>query len=100
MVEREEIEAMWNRIKSLEENGLKIACNTAAFEIQFMHNWALTSLGIFKPSEIESFVKYMKPKSEVAQKAVMETDDVEVAFKTAFDFQNDCLSYLKSQLEK
>ena len=98
MAEREEIEAMWERIKALEEKSLNVAWNVAAFEVQFTHNWVLTTLGIWKPAEVDAYIKYMKPKTEAAQKAAMNAGSVGEAFDIAAKFSDDCLAYLKSQL--
>ena len=99
MAEREELDTMWEHIRSLEQDSLKVACNTAAFEVQFVHNWVLTTLVLFKPAELEAYINYMKPKTEAAQKAALGASGVEETFDIAFDFQNDCLAYLRSRLK-
>ena len=96
-MEREELDAMWERIKALEENNLEVARVAAAFEVLSTYNFAVAMLVHFgEPKEIISYRKYMEPRCELAEKACYEAGSPEEAFKTATQFENDCIDYLKS----
>ena len=96
-MEREEIEAMWARIKALEENSLEVARQAASFEVASAYNLAATMLVHFgEPKKIVSFTKYMQPRYESAEKATLDAGSTKEAFKIATEFHDDCIGYLKS----
>ena len=97
MVDREEIEAMWERIRALEKNSLEVAREAASFEVTSAYNLAVTMLVHFRePKKIVSFTKYMEPRYESAGKAALDAGSTKEAFRIATEFQNDCIGYLKS----
>ena len=96
-MEREEIEAMWERIRALEKNSLEVARGAASFGVVSAYNLAVTMLVHFgEPKKIVSFTKYMEPRYESAEKAALDAGSTEEAFKIASQFQNDCIGYVKS----
>jgi hypothetical protein len=96
-MEREEIEAMWERIRALEKNSLEVAREVASFGVVSAYNLAVTMLLHFRePKKIVSFTKYMEPRYESAEKAALDAGSAEEAFRIAAEFQNDCIGYLKS----
>jgi len=96
-MEREEIEAMWERIRALEKNSLEVAREAASFGVVSAYNLAVTMLVHFgEPKKIASFTKYMEPRYEAAEKAALAAQSAKTAFEIAANFQNDCIGYLKS----
>jgi len=96
-MEREEVEAMWERIKALEKNSLEVAREVAAFEVLSAYNFAVAMLvHLDEPKKIVSFTKYMEPRYESAEKAALDAGSTKEAFRIATEFQNDCIGYLKS----
>ena len=96
-MEREEIEAMWERITALEKNSLEVAREAANSGVVFAYNLAVTILMHFgEPKKIVSFTKYMEPRYESAEKAALDAGSTKEAFRIAAEFQNDCIGYLKS----
>ena len=97
-MQREEIEAMWERIRALEKNSLEIAREAARFEVASAYNLVVTMLVHFrKPKEIVSYTKYMQPRYEAAEETVLGAPSMQEAFRIATDFHNDCLDCLKSR---
>jgi hypothetical protein len=98
-MEREEIEAMWERIRALEKNSLEVARETANFGVVSAYNLAVTMLVHFgEPKKIVSFTKYMEPRYESAEKAALGAPSIQEAFRIAINFHNDCMDYLKSRI--
>jgi len=98
-MQREEIEAMWERIRALEKNNLEVAREAARFEVLSAYNLAVTMLVHFrKPKEIVFYTKYMQPRCEAAEEAGLGAPSMKEAFRIATDFHNDCLDYLKSRI--
>jgi len=96
-MEREEIEAMWERIRALEKNSLEVAREAASLGVVSAYNLAVTVLMHFRePKKIVSFTKYMEPRYESAEKAALDAGSTKEAFRIAAEFQNDCIAYLKS----
>ncbi len=96
-MEREEIEAMWERIRALEKNSLEVARESASLGVVSAYNLAVTMLLHFRePKKIVSFTKYMEPRYESAEKAALDAGSTKEAFRIAAEFQNDCIGYLKS----
>jgi len=96
-LEREEIEAIWERIKALEKNNLKLARYAARSLLTSTYNLMLTGVMLASPREYDSFIKYMKPKCDLAENAISEATEISTAFKIQVDFQNDCIAYLNSR---
>jgi len=98
-MEREEIEAMWERIRALEKNSLEVAREAARFEVLSAYNLAVTMLVHFRePKKMVSFTKYIQPRCEAAEEAVLGAPSMQEAFRIATDFHNDCLDYVKSRI--
>jgi hypothetical protein len=98
-MEREEIDAMWERIKALEENSLEVAREAANLGVVSAYNLVVTMLVHFgEPKKIVSFTKYMEPRYESAEKAALDAGSTKEAFRIATDFHNDCMDYLKSRI--
>ena len=98
-MQREEIEAMWERIGALEKNSLEMAREAARFEVLSAYNFAVAMLiHLGDPKKIVSYTKYMQPRCEAAEEAVLGAPSMQEAFKIASQFQNDCISYLKSRI--
>ena len=96
-MEREEIEAMWERIRALEKNSLEVAREAANLGVASAYNLAVTMLVHFRePKKIVSFTKYMEPRYESAEKAALDAGSTKEAFRIAAEFQNDCIGYVKS----
>ena len=97
-MEREELDAMWERIKALEESSLDVARQAASFQVLSVYNFAVAMLvHLQEPEEIASYRKYMEPRWESAGKAALGARSAKEAFKIATLFQNDCIAYLKSR---
>ena len=97
MVEREELDAMWERIRALEKNSLEVAREAASLGVVSAYNLAVTMLVHFdEPKKVVSFTKYMEPRYESAGKAALDAGSLKEAFRIAAEFQNDCIGYLKS----
>jgi hypothetical protein len=97
-MEREEIDAMWERIKALEENSLVLAQTVGSSIVTLAYNSMLTAITVAKPAELSAFIKYMGPKLESAQQVASSAGSMEDALKAAVDFQNDCITYSKSRM--
>ena len=96
-MQREEVEAMWERIRALEKNSLEVARGAASFGVVSAYNLAVTMLLHFRePKKIVSYTKYMQPRYESAEKAALDAGSTKEAFRVATEFQNDCIGYLKS----
>jgi hypothetical protein len=96
-MEREETEAMWERIRALEKNNLEVAREAANLGVVSAYNLAVTMLVHFgEPKKIVSFTKYMEPRYESAEEAALGAPSIKEAFRIAADFHNDCMNYLKS----
>jgi hypothetical protein len=95
---REEIDAIWGRIRALEKNSLEVARVAAAFEITSTYNFAVAMLvHLGEPKEIVSYRKYIEPRCNSAAEAALSAKSPEEAFKIATQFENDCIDYLKSR---
>ena len=94
-MEREEIEAMWERIKALEENQLRV-CKAMAYEI-LLSTWnlALTALMVSK-DKLEPYEKYMKPKVQRAEKAIRSAGNIDQVVSVLRAFNHDCMSFVKA----
>ncbi len=103
-MEREEIEAMWERIKALEKNSVEVARQAASFEVSSAYHLIAAVFLVLavsgKPDKVGAYAKYMYPRFESADKAVLGAPNIQEAFKIATDFHNDCFSYLKSQISR
>lgn len=108
-MEREEIEAMWEKLRELEqaigklgESNLEVARQAAAFEVLSAYHLISTIFLVLatsgKPDKAAAYAKYMYPRSQSAQKAALGAPNIQEAFKIAADFHNDCFGYLKSQI--
>jgi hypothetical protein len=95
-MEREEIEALWERIKALEGKSLVLGQTVGSAIVALAYNSMLTTIAVGKPAGLSAFIKYMKPKMESARHAAASADTEEKALKVAVDFQNDCVVYSQS----
>ena len=101
-MDREELDTMWERIKALEEDSLEVARQAATFEASSAYHLIAAVFLVLaasgKPDKAGAYAKYMYPRLESAEKAVLVAPNVQEAFKIATDFHNDCFNYLKSQI--
>ena len=93
-MEREEIEAMWERIKALEENMLKVTKAMVYESILSTNNlvaWPLATAG-----KKQAYMEYMKPKVDQAKEAVLEAESVDKVVELLRAFNFDCISFMVS----
>ena len=94
-MEREEIEAMWERITALEENQLKF-CKVAAYEsVLSVYNLAVM---LMPPRNVQSYVKYMKPKHEQAEENILNAKSIDEVIGLLRGFNYDCISFVNSMV--
>jgi len=93
-MEREEIEAMWERIRALEENSLKV-CKAMAYESALStYNLAAIPIGI--AGKEKAYEEYMKPKSDQVEKAIWGAENVDEVVQLLRNFNFDCLAFVQS----
>jgi len=96
-MEREEIEAMWERIVALEGKSLWLAQAVGSAIVALAYNSMLITIAVGKPEGLSGFIEYMQSKMESARQAAVSATSIEDALKVAVDFQNDCVAYLHSR---
>jgi len=96
-MEREEIEAMWERIKALEENALKVSKALATQSIfsifAQMFAWSAGG-GKHKP-----FLAYMKPKATEASERLNNAQNVDEVIEIIDKFSDDCINFTGALFE-
>jgi len=93
-MEREEIEAMWERIKALEENGLKICKTMGELIIVSLLGHMIDvskAAGKFK-----NFKAYMEPKANQAVQHLKDAQSVDKALQVVREFTEDCFKFTES----
>ncbi len=96
-MEREEIDAMWERIKALEGNSLKISKTLGEQSI-------LSILGHMidvsvTHEKVENFRAYMQPKAEKAVEYIKNAKNVDTVLQLVREFTNDCLKFTASLIK-
>ena len=86
-MEREEIEAMWERIKALEENSLKISKTLG--EIAITTVVGLVRSLMVPTGKFENFKAYMEPKSKEALEGIANAQNPEQIIDITRQFSND-----------
>ena len=96
-MEREELEAMWERIKALEENSLKVSKALAAQSIISVR----TEMGTISAlkGKHKAFQAYMNPKMEEAGQKLDNAQNVDEVIKIVREFSDDCINFTGSILE-
>ena len=92
-MEREEVEAMWERIKALEENQLKFCKVTAYESILSVYNLAVMLMPL---RNVKSYEKYMEPKREQAERDILNAKSVDEVIGLLRGFNYDCISFVNS----
>lgn len=99
-IEREELEAMWAKLrqhekslKELSSRNAKVAMSSAALFITHTFNLWVTTFRVWQPEELDGYLEYIKPRKEIAMTLINKTVDVKKMFETAADFNNECLDY-------
>jgi len=96
-MEREEIEAMWERIKALEENSLRISKTLGEQSITSVVGLVRT---LVEPmGKFENFKAYMEPKSKEALKRISNAQNVDEVIQIIRRFDNDCTLFTKALLK-
>ena len=93
-MEREEIEAMWERIKALEENQLKVSKAMAIENMASFNNLAIVITAI--TDKRQAYKEYMGPKLDQATKDIFSVGNVGEVIELLHNFNSDCISFLKS----
>lgn len=96
-MEREEIEAMWERIKALEENALKVskALGVQSIISIFGQMGAASEAG----GKSKTFIAYMKPKAEEAGEQIMNAQNVDEVIEIIRKFTSDCANFTGALFE-
>ena len=91
MMNREEIEAMWERIKALEENSLKVskALGKQSIISIFGQMYASAVGG----GKHKTFFAYMKPKATAASEQLNNAQNVDEVIKIVERFTEDCVEF-------
>ena len=91
MVNREEIDAMWERIKALEGNSLELSKALATQSIisifAQMYAWSIGG------GKHKTFLAYMKPKATAASEQLNNAQNVDEVIKIIDKFVDDCLNF-------
>ena len=91
---REEIEAMWERIKALEENQLKIGKAVAYESLLSTYNLAAIIIGL--ANKKLAYEEYMKPKQVQAEQAILSAESIDEIIELLRNFNFDCISFTRS----
>ena len=94
-MEREEIEAMWERIKALEENQLKVSKALAAQSILFFYGLEGAILKLIT-GKFEAYKDYMGPRAKKAGHDISNAENVDRVIEVTSEFTEDCLSFTSS----
>jgi carbamoylphosphate synthase large subunit len=96
-MEREEIDAMWQRIKSLEENSLKVS---KALAKQSMYSIVgIMSQRSAAAGKHTTFAAYMQPKGQKALEQIENAQNVEEVIQLMREFTADCLDFTLALLK-
>jgi hypothetical protein len=90
-MEREEIEAMWERIKTLEENSLKVS--KALAEQSLYSIYGLMSSRAAAGGHHKSFGEYMEPKAEAALQEITNAQSIDEVIQIIRKFTGDCVKF-------
>ena len=104
-MQREEIEAMWEKLREHEQTINQIAQDTlqvardAAFSIVLStYNLGLAFLAALGEAKaMGSYIEYMQPRCLAASETTQSARNSKEAFKVAEQFESDCLDYLKTR---
>ncbi len=98
-MEKEEMEKVGERVKTLEENQLKMAKEFGKQGVAFFLTLAGIKIAALKEDKYKSFENYMKDKITEANKQIGDAQDVEKVITLASKFTDDCINYTESQLK-
>jgi len=90
-MEREEIEAMWERIKALEENSLKVS--KALAEQSLYSIFGLMSSRAAERGHHRSFGAYMEPKAKEALQEIRNAQSIDEVIQIIRKFTEDCVKF-------
>jgi len=94
-MEREEIEAMWERIKALEENQLKVSKLLCEDSATILYTLAGTVLRLRK-GNLETYREYMGAKVQEVCKQIRKAEDVDSVISLVREFTDDCVKFVES----
>ena len=90
-MEREEIEAMWERIKALEENQLKLS-KALGSESVFSTITQMTALSVVGGKR-DAFQAYMKTKFEEVGREISNAKNIDKVIHVVHKFNDDCIKF-------
>ena len=96
-MEREEIEAMWERIKALEENSLKVSKALAQQSIYSIFGQMTTRAA--RAGKHKAFGTYMKPKASEALKEIRDAQTIDRVIEIVEGFTKDCVKFTGALVE-
>jgi hypothetical protein len=94
---REELDAMWERIKALEENQLKVSKAIASESVVSIYNLELVGMGLV--DKMQAYQKYMKPKMNQARQGIFNAESIDKVIELLRNFNSDCIEFVKSVAE-
>ena len=96
-MEREEIEAMWERIKALEEDSLNISKTLGEVSVTAVLS-VVRSL-LVPAGKFENFKAYMEPKSDEAMKDIRNARNIEEIIHIIRQFSDDSATFTGAVLK-
>jgi len=93
-MEREEIDAMWERIKALEENSLKVSKALGQESIFSIYGLAVS--GTSAGGKLQTFAEYMGPKIKEAQLNIEDAQSIDRVIEVVREFNKDCIAFARS----
>jgi len=98
-MEKEEMDELGERIKALEENQLKMAKEFGKQGVAFFLTLAGMKVAALREDKYKFFGKYMKFKTEEANRYIGGAQDVEEVISLTGKFTDDCIIYSESLLK-
>jgi len=96
-MEREEIDAMWERINALDENALKVSRTLG--ELGVVSVLGLMRALIVPTGKFKNFIAYMEPKTKEALERIGNAQNVEEVIQIVRQFSDDSSNFTEALLK-
>ena len=97
MINREEIDSMWERIKALEWNNLKISKALAKQSV--LSIFGLMGVVAATEGKKDTFIAYMGPRGNEIEKLIGKSKGIDEVIEIVEKFNKDCVEFTGALLE-